>query len=54
MGVGLLVTLLVARACRERGVRVAWFGGREVAGFTSTHHHWRWAGSGCGSSGDPL
>jgi len=31
------------RACKERGVRLAWFGGKAVAGFTSTHHHWSYA-----------
>jgi len=32
------------RNCGERGVKVAWFGAKEVAGFTSCHRHWSYVG----------
>lgn len=28
------------RCCLDRGVKLAWFGAREVNGFTSSHKHW--------------
>ena len=32
------------RRCVERGVKVAWFGAKEVSGFTSCHRHWSYVG----------
>ena len=32
------------RRCGERGVKVAWFGAKDVAGFTSCHRHWSYVG----------
>ncbi|MCG6884984.1 MAG: aminotransferase class I/II-fold pyridoxal phosphate-dependent enzyme [Silicimonas sp.] len=31
--------------CAARGVELKWFGAPRAAGFTSTHHHWAYAGS---------
>jgi len=32
------------RCCVSRGVKVAWFGAKEVSGFTSCHRHWTYVG----------